>query len=206
MIEIKPYNLPDIRLLDLEGLNIYTWIPDKKYIVLGQRDTPDLALNQDAVINDGITVMKRPSGGHTVLLSPNTIVIAISITQLDIKYTKRFFEACNSAIINALEAQGVIGISKKGISDIAAGQRKILGSSMYRPKNHTFYHAVLNLSESAEIIAKYLAHPKTEPDYRLGRKHSEFIISLTELGYSVDNKELERYIESAIRNSLKNLI
>ncbi|MDD4236875.1 MAG: hypothetical protein PHF99_12750, partial [Bacteroidales bacterium] len=65
---------------------------------------------------------------------------------------------------------------------------------------------VLNLSESAEIIAKYLAHPKTEPDYRLGRKHSEFIISLTELGYSVDNKELERYIESAIRNSLKNLI
>lgn len=206
MIEIKPYNLPDIRLLDLEGLNIYTWIPDKKYIVLGQRDTPDLALNQDAVINDGITVMKRPSGGHTVLLSPNTIVIAISITQLDIKYTKRFFEACNSAIINALEAQGVIGISKKGISDIAAGQRKILGSSMYRPNNHTFYHAVLNLSESAEIIAKYLAHPKTEPDYRLGRKHSEFIISLTELGYSVDNKELERYIESAIRNSLKNLI
>ncbi|HXK81980.1 MAG TPA: hypothetical protein PLO05_07475 [Bacteroidales bacterium] len=206
MIEIKPYNLPDIRLLDLEGLNIYTWIPDKKYIVLGQRDTPDLALNQDAVINDGITVMKRPSGGHTVLLSPNTIVIAISITQLDIKYTKRFFEACNSAIINALEAQGIIGISKKGISDIAAGQRKILGSSMYRPKNHTFYHAVLNLSESAEIIAKYLAHPKTEPDYRLGRKHSEFIISLTELGYSVDNKELERYIESAIRNSLKNLI
>ena len=206
MIEIKPYNLPDIRLLDLEGLNIYTWIPDKKYIVLGQRDTPDLALNQDAVINDGITVMKRPSGGHTVLLSPNTIVIAISITQLDIKYTKRFFEACNSAIINALEAQGIIGISKKGISDIAAGQRKILGSSMYRPKNHTFYHAVLNLSESAEIIAKSLAHPKTEPDYRLGRKHSEFIISLTELGYSVDNKELERYIESAIRNSLKNLI
>jgi lipoate---protein ligase len=205
MIITEPYNLPDIRLLELDGLNIYTWVPDKKYIVLGQRDTPETALNQNAVLKDGISVMKRPSGGHTVLLSPNTIVIAISITQLDIKYTKRFFEACNSAIINALEAQGITGISKKGISDIAAGHRKILGSSMYRPKNHTFYHSVLNISESAEVIAKYLAHPKTEPEYRLGRKHSEFIISLTELGYNFNLDLFKNHLTNHVKNEFNML-
>lgn len=203
MIEATKYNLPDIKLLELEGLNVFLWEPDKNYLVLGQRDNPETSINLEKALEDGITILKRPSGGHSVLLSPKTIVIAISITNLDISKTKKFFEACNDSIIDALNSQRIVGIGKKGISDLAHGDFKIMGSSMYRPKNHTFFHAVLNVSESPENIAKYLLHPKTEPGYRMGRTHSDFITSLKELGFAIDNNLLEKEIVNSLKNNIK---
>jgi lipoate-protein ligase A len=203
MIEVKSYNLPDIELLETEGLNVFLWVPDKTYLVLGQRDDLESSVYLEKAQKDNITILKRPSGGHSVLLSRNTIVIAISITNLNLGETKKFFNACNSAVIKGLEKQNITGVSQKGISDLSYGKLKIMGSSMYRPRNHTFFHAVLNVNEKPENIAKYLKHPKSEPDYRKGRSHNDFITSLSELGYSVNDKKLEKDIKLAIRGSLK---
>jgi len=53
--------------------------------------------------------------------------------------------------------------------------------------------------------AKYLAHPKTEPDYRLGRKHSEFIISLTELGYNFDLNIFKTHLSYYINKKINQI-
>lgn len=188
MITVQPYNLPDINLLTIKGPGVLTWRPDKTYIVLGQRDLPHTALNQEAVITDKIPVLKRPSGGHTVVLTPRTQVIAISNYGVPINLVKSFFNACNQAVIEALTMQGINDVKARGISDLAHGEQKILGSSMYRPKDQMFYHAVLNVSESPDYIARYLVHPATEPDYRKGRKHMEFITSLSSREYSFDER------------------
>ena len=105
----------------------------------------------------------------------------------------------NDKIMNALSGLGVQNLSMKGISDISIGNKKILGSSIYLRKNTLFYHAVLNISESVDVISKYLKHPTKEPDYRKGRSHKEFVTSLLSEGYTLSAKQLISALDTRLR-------
>jgi lipoate-protein ligase A len=184
MIETLAYNLPDIQLLEKEANQYSIWIPDKVYIVLGASNNAPNALITENVTADRVLVLKRPTGGQTVVLSPQTIVLAATVTDENNLKPKELFNKINGLIIKSIEADGVTGVTLRGISDIAIGGKKILGSSMYRRKNTLFYHAVLNFAVPSSLIERYLQHPSKEPDYRAGRSHSEFVTSLHENGYT----------------------
>jgi len=172
MFNTSRYTLPDIDLLNGNSNQFMFWIPDKVYIVLGASNNPDEALNLDNVIKDNITILKRPSGGQTVLLTPNNIIIVAVF----------------------IEKAGVENLSMMGISDIAVSGKKILGSAIYRNKKGLLYHAVLNLGEPSITFERYLKHPSKEPDYRQGRSHSEFVTSLKEKGYTKSYHHLENIL------------
>jgi len=188
MIEIKKYNLPDFSIYESDINTFRIWHPEETYVVLGTSNKPEDALNERNIIDDNIEVYKRPSGGQSVVLTPNTLVIAVLKIETEIKAPKIFFQEINSIIISALEEFGVKNLFHKGISDIAIGEKKILGSSMYRNKEKNFYHAVLNISESTDTFERYLKHPVKEPDYRKGRPHKDFVTSLKNEGcnFSID--------------------
>lgn len=184
MIETLAYNLPDIQLLEKEVNQYSIWIPDKVYIVLGASNNAADALFVENVTADRVLVLKRPSGGQTVVLTPQTIVLAATVTDVNNLKPKELFNKINGLIIKSIEADGVTGLTLRGISDIAIDGRKILGSSMYKRKDTLFYHAVLNFAVPASLIERYLRHPSKEPDYRAGRSHGEFVTSLQENGYA----------------------
>jgi lipoate-protein ligase A len=71
------YNLPDIFLLKDKTKCFLTWIPDKTYIILGTSNKAEEALFLEKVKQDDITVFKRPSGGQTVMLTPNNLIISV---------------------------------------------------------------------------------------------------------------------------------
>ncbi len=178
-------------MLELKESKIEVWEPDTTYVVLGRRDDLDSAVNEENAIVDEIPIMQRPTGGHSVVISPNTIVVSIISFQSSLNKIKEFFRNCNNIIIKSLEEQGVKDLTIKGISDIVLNGKKIVGSSMYRGKDFLFFHDVINISESVDTISKYLKHPKTEPDYREGRKHLEFVTSLLAQSYKINVKVLK---------------
>ncbi|MGC9151648.1 MAG: lipoate--protein ligase family protein [Microbacter sp.] len=182
MINVKPYNLPDRRLLDDPFHSVLTWVPDRMYIVLGASNRPEEALRLDQVLKDGIEVLKRPSGGQTVLLSPNNVVIGLHLHAVTTLEPKQLFDRINNHLMDALKACSIDALSLKGISDLAFGDKKVMGSAIYRSHSDLLYHAVLNVSEPAATFEKYLTHPAKEPDYRHGRPHHAFVTSLHELG------------------------
>ncbi|MEA4936633.1 MAG: hypothetical protein VB102_08330 [Paludibacter sp.] len=183
MIKLSEYSLPDLSLLDDDaGQTSMVWQPDKNYVVLGASNRPEEALHTEQVMQDGIIVMKRPSGGQTVMLTPGNLVIAAVYPHS--LQPKNLFNQINTSIIEAIKAAGLVGLSLRGISDIAIGDKKILGSAMYRTRDKLLYHAVLNVGEPAATFEKYLRHPGKEPNYREGRKHSDFVTSLREQGYT----------------------
>lgn len=190
MLELQKYNLPDQELLNSTKSAISTWVPDKTYVILGQRDNIEDAVEDKAAIQDNVAIMQRPSGGHSVVLTPNTIVVSIISFQSSLTAIKTFFKDCNMIIINALKKQNVDNLSILGISDIVLNGKKIVGSSMYKGKDHLFFHAVVNIAEQPDVIAKYLKHPKTEPEYRKKRNHAEFITSLSAQGYEIKLEKL----------------
>ena len=192
MIEIKKYDLPDFAIYESNKNTFYIWQPEETYVVLGTSNKPEESLNEENILAENIPVYKRPSGGQSVVLTPNTLVIAVLKIDSEITAPKIFFQKINALIIEALEQLGVKNLSHKGISDIAIGEKKILGSSMYRNKEKNFYHAVLNISENSDIFEKYLKHPVKEPEYRNGRSHRDFVTSLKSEGYSFGIEEINK--------------
>ena len=204
MIEIQKYSLPDHQLIDLEATfnDWLFWIPDEDYLALGQSNKLENSLIVDKVLEDKIKVIKRPSGGESVLLSPNTLVISLRLLTDKLENPQVSFKKINNAIIAALGDLGVKNLKYRGISDICIGEKKILGSSIYRKKHIVFYHAVLNISEEISRISKYLKHPPREPDYRKGRPHSDFVTSLVEQGYDLGKENIINSLKLHFNNSL----
>lgn len=194
-VTVYKYNLPDFEIFDnQDDYAIKLWQPDKTYLVLGQSNHPETSLITEHVFHDGIPVYKRPSGGETVILTKNMIVISVVFQVETLQNPKPYFEKINHSIITALATHGVQGLNQKGISDIAIYDKKILGSSIYRTTQKMLYHAVLNLSENIDTITRYIAHPAKEPDYRQGRTHKEFVTSLSESGHNIPIEIIEKSI------------
>ena len=202
MTEARPYHLPDYAIFYSERpTDYYLWQPDKTYIVLGRSNRiarESVYLEKAAA--DGIEVIKRPSGGQAVVLTKNMLVLSVKLPVNNILKTHQYFGIINNTIIESLKKAGIRNIGNRGISDIAIGQKKILGSSVYRKDKTVFYHAVLNISEPVTTISRYLKHPQREPDYRQGRNHLAFVTSLTKEGYNFKMEELRTQIEDSIRD------
>lgn len=186
MVEVKKYDLPDIKILEKQSTNdfeYFIWQPDKTYLVLGSSNRAESSLIIEQVIKDKIEIYKRPSGGESVILSPKTLVLATLIRTEKLEDPPKHFRDANTKIINALTQLGVKNVTQKGISDLAIGNKKIAGSSIYRRTNIVFFHCVLNVSEDTSLMEKYLLFPSKQPDYRLNRSHSDFVTSLAAEGY-----------------------
>ena len=204
MVEVSEYNLPDVQLMHLETNNFLLWIPDKTYIVLGASNKANNSIVESLVVRDNISVLKRRTGGQTVMLTPKNLIISAIITDETVVKPKDVFNKFNDLIIGVIEEDHFVKFSTKGISDIAMGEKKIMGSSMYRNKEKLFYHAVLNFEESPETFQKYLTHPSKEPDYRIGRSHAEFVTSLKETGYLPDIYHLKKKLTESLSTIMPN--
>ncbi len=196
-INIRKYDLPDSYLFEnkIGTSAIIVWEPNETCIVLGRSNNSRDSLYLDNIINDNISVYKRPSGGETVLLSNKMIVISIVVNQTDFKNGKSIFKDYNNKIISALESLGIQNLGFKGISDIAINDLKILGSAIYQNKLVVFYHAVLNVSESTALIEKYLKQPKRQPEYRKNRNHKDFVTSIANEKYNISINDLKNAVQ-----------
>jgi len=198
---IRPYDLDDAALFSGTGNGMLVWQPAGTLIVLGQSNTPERSLISENVEADNIPVTKRPTGGEAVVLTRQMAVITVAREFRETIISKDFFKVINGMMLDMLSDLGVKNYGMEGISDITIDDRKILGSSMHRREKRLVYHGVLNISEDPCIFERYLKHPQREPDYRLNRRHSEFVTSLKNEGYNIEYKDI-----AAILNSYKDFI
>jgi lipoate-protein ligase A len=198
---IRPYDLDDTALFSGTGNGMLVWQPEGTLIVLGQSNTPERSLIIENIEADNIPVTKRPTGGEAVVLTRQMAVITVAREFRETITSKDFFKVINGMMLDMLSDLGIKNYGMKGISDITIDNRKILGSSMHRREKRLVYHAVLNISEDSGIFERYLKHPGREPDYRLNRRHSEFVTSLKSEGYNIVYNDIE-----AILNSYKEFI
>ena len=130
MIEILKYTLPDSSLIDLEATDTKWsfWIPDDHYLVLGQSNKAEKSLYIDKVAEDNIKVVKRPSGGESVILTPKTLVISLRLFTEKLENPQTSFRKINNAIIEALEKMGVEKLHHKRLMcEECSGVGQILG-------------------------------------------------------------------------------
>lgn len=153
------------------------WESAHVFVVLGRAsrvaDDVDLA----ACERDGVSILRRASGGGTVLQGPGCLSYAFVFPLdwhpdlMDIRRTNRFILEQMAAGLRRWEP----ATSFRGISDMAIDGMKISGNAQRRTRNALLFHGTILHGMSADLVARYLKHPSRQPDYRADRPHQTFL-------------------------------
>jgi lipoate-protein ligase A len=156
---------------------------EETLVVLGRSRKVDEDVELERCVQDGVPVLRRAGGGGTVVLSRGIVVVSLAARTTLPFHLREHMNAVNVLAVSALESLGVKNLSIRGISDIACGDRKLAGSSLYRTKDIVLYQGSLLVRPDFALFDRYLRHPSKEPDYRQGRAHRDFLTSLEAEGY-----------------------
>ncbi|CAM2006745.1 lipoate--protein ligase family protein [Acanthopleuribacter pedis] len=157
-------------------------LPDQHHVVMGASGKAEREVYADRLAEYSIPLYKRKGGGGTVLLGPETIIITVHAHAVHPFHNLAYFSAVNRALITVFRTWRKLDYGERGISDIAVGPKKILGSSIYRRRDLLLYQASLLVHLNIDLVEKTLRHPPKEPDYRAGRDHRDFMTCLADLG------------------------
>lgn len=180
-IEVLPY--PETIQEDMaEQVKTEIFQPDQLHVVMGASGKAHNEVFVENMVTDGIPLYKRKGGGGTVLLGDHCVVLTVHAHVRQRYENLRYFRAINHVLIQKLHASTGHDYQQRGISDVACGGLKVVGTSIFRRRFYLLYQASILLESPIELIERYLKMPPKEPDYRQGRSHRQFVTSLKDLG------------------------
>lgn len=149
-------------------------------VVLGRANRVERNVNLDACRRDGVPVIRRASGGGTVLLGPGALVFSLVLRTEPSGHLANV-EAATAAVLDRILAplrRHVTGLDRKGTSDLAAGEVKVSGNAQRWLRTTFLHHGTLLYDFDLALISRYLTPPEREPGYRQGRPHEAFVTNL----------------------------
>ena len=163
------------------GETLRFWESSKLFIVLGRIGNPAADLDVAKVLADRIPVLRRSSGGGTVLQGKGCLnyTLVLSKDRPEIRDLRRSYQFICGNIIAALKNCG-IDAAFRPLSDIALSQsnKKISGNAQKRSKKFILHHGTLLYQFDLEKIVKYLTMPEDVPEYRQNRSHLDFVTNI----------------------------
>lgn len=158
------------------------WESETYFVVLGRigREEEDVVVaNAQA---DRIPVLRRTSGGGTVVQGPGCLNYTLVLSKHDqplLSDLRASYAFISGKIIEALAGLGVHAVFHP-ISDIATreGSLKFSGNAQRRGKNAILHHGTILYNFDLDKISQYLAMPKDVPLYRKSRLHKDFVTNI----------------------------
>ena len=172
------------------------WWGGPTAVVLGCADKPERAINVDVCEMSGIGVLKRVTGGGAVVQSQGVLNYSLTMPDTGRLDIHRVFGLGTGLVINALSLFG-IEAQQRGISDVAVGDLKISGNAQARKWKSVLLHGTILVDMDYGLLEAVLRHPDREPDYRKGRSHRDFIVTLRNLGVGASHSDIERAVVEA---------
>jgi lipoate-protein ligase A len=159
-----------------EVLRVWEW--PRPAVVLGSGCKLAEDVDQEACQADGVPVLRRSSGGGTVLLGKGCLCFSLVLAfsrhpaLAEVRPSYRF-------ILGRLaEAFDIPGLELAGISDLALDGRKFSGNAQQRKRHHLLHHGTILYAFDLPQVGRYLRLPARQPEYRAGRGHGEFLRNL----------------------------
>ena len=161
------------------GELLRVWRPEQCFVVLGHGNKWRDEVNASLCAADGIAVLRRSSGGGTVLQGPGCVNYSLILRQNNLfgSQIQAAFDFVLSRHRRALEALIGQPVSVQGLSDLTLGERKFSGNAQYRKREYVLVHGTFLLHFDLGLIEKYLKLPVQQPQYRRQRSHCEFLIN-----------------------------
>lgn len=177
------------------------WESDTYFVSLGCIDKEEDAIHKSACENDNVLVIKRSSGGGTVLLGPGCLVYALILPKERVFFdVRKSYHYILSIVCDSLRTLGYPA-EIKDIFDIAVENRKISGNAQLRKRKYFLHHGTLLYNFNLDMVGKYLKEPQKQPSYRKNRSHKEFLYSLN----VSSGQTLKKVLTEGFENSIKNV-
>ena len=157
------------------------WEPAQPFVVVGYANAVAREVNADACRAAGVPVLRRCSGGGTVLQGPGCLnyALLLRITEAGplatISGTNRFVMERNRAALQKLLSAPVM---VQGHTDLTLGGLKFSGNSQRRRSRWLLFHGTFLLRLELDLMERCLAMPSLQPAYRANRRHRDFLTCL----------------------------
>ncbi|MEX0689077.1 MAG: lipoate--protein ligase family protein [Pirellulales bacterium] len=159
-----------------------TWMASELTVVVGSSSRIDDEVDRDACRRLGARIVRRPSGGLTVVLGPGCVMWSV-VTPLTGQTPA--IERIHASMLDPLAAALVEAgrpVVRRGSSDLAMttvdGDRKVSGNALRVRRGGVLYHGTLLDDFDLDLVGRVLRHPPREPAYRGGRGHDSFLANL----------------------------
>jgi lipoate-protein ligase A len=157
------------------------WESPEFFVVVGYANKIAIEVNAPACEAKKIPILRRCSGGGTVLQGHGCLNYALILRIEENPHlasisgaNKFIMERNREAIHLAMGDAPLI----QGHTDLAFGGRKFSGNSQRRHKNYLLFHGTFLLDFDITLIGELLKFPSKEPDYRHRRSHADFLMNL----------------------------
>jgi lipoate-protein ligase A len=169
---------------ELAGEVLRLWEPAEFFVVLG-RSSKLAEVHKEACQVEGVAVLRRPSGGATVVAGPGCLMFAV-VLNLERSPELQSVDRAHTFVLEktaAALAPLAANITRGGTSDLAipaanydgARLRKFSGNSLRLKRGWLLYHGTILYDFPLERVSCWLASPARRPEYRGGRDHDAFI-------------------------------
>jgi len=153
-------------------------------IVMGISGEPKTLLNIESVQNNKIPVIKRFSGGGTVIVDENTLFLTFIMSKEDIDIPPFPEPILRWSADLYADAWKIPNFCLRE-NDYCIGEKKCGGNAQYIKKDRWLHHTSFLWDYSEENMG-HLLLPAKRPKYRLNRPHSDFLTRLKEHALSAD--------------------
>lgn len=161
---------------------VRTWMAAEPTVVVGSSSRIDEEVDRDACRREGVRILRRPSGGLTVVLGPGCLMWSVIAP---LATATPAIDRIHSAVLDPLAAALVATgrpVVRRGSSDLAlvtdSGEKKVSGNALRVRRGGVLYHGTLLDAFDLAIVGRVLRHPPREPAYRGRRDHAAFLANL----------------------------
>lgn len=161
---------------------VRTWMAAEPVVVLGSSSSVGGEIDADACRSAGVPLIRRPSGGLTVVLGPGCLMWSVIASW---PTAAPAIDALHAAMLEPLcTALAAAGrpVVRRGSSDLAimvdGAERKVSGNALRVRRRAVLYHGTLLDDFDLGLVSRVLKHPPREPGYREGRDHDAFLANL----------------------------
>lgn len=166
------------------------WEPRSYFVVVGYGNLVTNEVNVDACEHEKIPILRRCSGGGTVLQGPGCLNYSLILKIEEggplgtISTANRFIMERNRAAIESQFKTESAKLKVAGHTDLVidAGPGlalKFSGNAQRRKKHFLLFHGTFLLNFNIALVEKYLRMPSRQPAYRTGRSHENFLTNLS---------------------------
>ena len=157
------------------------WEPRQHFVVVGYSNKVRAEVNLDGCKALGFSVLRRCSGGGTVLQGAGSLNYALILEIRAGAGTGNIVEA-NAFIMNrnrnALNTLLGGRVLIQGHTDLTLQGLKFSGNSQRRKRRFLLFHGSVLLHLDLALVEQVLRLPSKQPSYRLSRTHKDFLTNL----------------------------
>ena len=170
------------------------WESPTYFVVVGYANKIETEVNVAACEARGIPILRRCSGGGTVVQGPGCLSYALVLSLADhaelrnITAANRFIMERHRAAIEAevRSQKSEVRIEVQGHTDLALVTRhpspaifqKFSGNAQRRRRRFILFHGTFLLNFDFAVVSELLPQPSRQPDYRQSRGHMSFLKNL----------------------------